>query len=126
MDQPRVDCMRQHVTLIAPIVLLAGLLGCTSTAHIGEVDAGLVSSTDAGTWQPRDEVCNGLDDNQDGVVDEKCFCAKDAVEPCFLGHPPHAGQGKCTMGTHSCITKDYGELSESNWSACVGSGVSVG
>ncbi|MFH2010205.1 MAG: DNRLRE domain-containing protein, partial [bacterium] len=54
------------------------------------------------------EVCNGVDDDCDGEVDEGCGgpCTGDATEPCGLD------VGGCVPGTRTCVG--------GQWSACVG------
>ncbi len=71
---------------------------------LGECESGSVVCKD-GTWPvcfpktvPTTEVCNGLDDNCDGQVDEI-----DPVE-CWDGPSPDAGMiGACTKGVRSCV-----------------------
>jgi len=54
------------------------------------------------------EVCNGVDDNCDGVVDEGCGgpCTGNATEACGLD------VGACVPGTRTCVG--------GQWGACVG------
>lgn len=76
------------------------------TGCLSEVDEGLAA------------LCNGLDDDCDGSVDEGCPCTPGAVQPCFLGPPSRRHQGACQDGTQSCV-RGSGEFGAA-WSHCVG------
>ena len=71
-----------------------------------EIDAG-----------PSDELCNGLDDDGDGRVDEVCSCAIGDVQSCYPGDPALGGVGTCTLGTQTCLetSMEFGA-----WGACTG------
>ena len=62
-------------------------------------------------------LCNGLDDDCDGSIDEGCHCDPGAVQPCFLGPPARRGVGACADGAQICHRD--GELS-SRWGDCTG------
>ncbi len=63
------------------------------------------------------EICdNGLDDNQDGRVDEGCPCSTGATQRCYPGRPAEAGGTRCTWGTMAC------DASSGVWGACTGFG----
>ena len=63
-----------------------------------------------------DGTGNGLDDNCDGKVDEKCSCTPGEVERCFLGPPGKHNIGACTDGMQTCIGGEIGY-----WGDCKGS-----
>ncbi|MFT5356004.1 MAG: hypothetical protein ACI9KE_003226 [Polyangiales bacterium] len=64
-------------------------------------------------------ICdNGLDDDDDGRVDEGCFCLPGDMQQCYRGDRSEAGIGQCVWGTQRCET-DF-EFSE--WGECVGDG----
>jgi len=52
-------------------------------------------------------LCNGEDDNCDGVADEGCGCQPPAVQTCGTD------TGACSAGTQTCLT-------DGTWGACAG------
>ena len=54
---------------------------------------------------PSTEICNGLDDNCDGIVDEGFGCVRGQTEPCGTS------VGACRMGIRECTNS-------CEWSAC--------
>lgn len=89
--------------------------GDPETLDVGICVAG-VSSCEAGDWSacagqrlPEREVCNGLDDDCDGVIDEECECLADETRPCYEGTTGTAGVGQCTDGIESCEVGSWGE-----------------
>jgi hypothetical protein len=66
------------------------------------------------------EPCNGLDDNQDGAIDEGCPCAEGTTQSCFPGAVAQLNVGACLAGTQSCVVTQGGEIAASVWSECIG------
>ena len=61
------------------------------------------------------EVCNGLDDDLDGDVDENCPCKKGATQKCFPGQASQL-TGLCKQGSQTCIAStEFG-----SWNKCAG------
>ena len=90
--------------------------GACSSLFDGGADGGADGGqSDAG---PRLESCDdGLDNDQDGVVDEDCACEVGATARCFVGSVELAGVGECAWGEMSCVGDEFGA-----WGACAGSG----
>ena len=57
-------------------------------------------------------LCNGADDDCDGMIDEGCACTPGSVQRCFAGPPGRRDVGGCTVGTQTC--------SEFGWGPCEG------
>ena len=90
--------------------------GATGDGAIVRSDGG-----DGGTTEPdaavATEICNGLDDDGDGRVDETCGCSIGATQPCYPGDPSLAGVGICLLGTQVCLatSDEFGQ-----WGTCTG------
>ena len=102
------------------------------TINKGSCSAGLVyCDSSTGMWppgetrhcfyeiMPKDEVCNGKDDDCDGEVDEglkDCVCLKEGdKEPCYTGSGGTENRGICRPGTRICEIK--GDKTK-KWSKC--------
>ena len=63
-------------------------------------------------------LCNGLDDDCDGKVDEGCSCDPGQTQPCFLGPKNYRNKGTCRDGVQTC--KVTMRASKGVWGDCVG------
>ena len=65
-------------------------------------------------------LCNGLDDDCDGEVDEGCSCSAGQTQPCFAGPPNFRNKGTCQDGVQTCKVSMRGTKSVGVWGDCVG------
>ncbi len=110
-----------YVGLVSIAVLgWSTAMGCggdagTNTSHS---DGGTTTTSDptsggGGADCAASELCNGLDDDCNGEVDEGCNCILGDTQSCWSGDPELVGIGSCTAGTQTC--DERGE-----WGACEG------
>ncbi|MGE5788252.1 MAG: hypothetical protein ACM3ZE_26890 [Myxococcales bacterium] len=62
-------------------------------------------------------LCNDLDDDCDGAVDEGCPCTPGVVKTCFAGPPNRRWTGACRDGQQSCESSADGS---GRYGACLG------
>jgi hypothetical protein len=107
------------------LLVLAGASACTCggggagmRARDASFDAPPVAPDAAEDSGADIEECNGLDDDGDGRVDERCGCKPGDVQSCYPGDPAHAGVGTCILGRQECI--DTGGAEWGAWGTCRG------
>jgi hypothetical protein len=103
-----------------------GCSGCSCTACVpapvhlehlpidGGFDVGMDAGMDASG--PTDVCDNGLDDDGNGIVDERCVCLVGEAMPCYGGPAASARVGLCDVGAMTCI--DVGGFG--TWDDCLG------
>ncbi len=84
-----------------------GSMTCGANARWGEC---------TGFGRPSPEICNGVDDNCDGQVDEECECTTEgASRSCYAGPAGSESRGVCRAGSQRCERDVVGRLF---WGAC--------
>jgi len=77
------------------------------------VAPGCVAALSSGS----EALCNGVDDDCDGSIDEGCPCTAGDVQACFLGPPARRGVGACADGSQTCMR---GVEFAAYWGDCLG------
>ncbi|MDI7268721.1 MAG: MopE-related protein [Myxococcota bacterium] len=83
-------------------------------------DGGAVWGDCMGQRLPQPDVCDGLDNDCNGVPDQLCECPPGAVRPCYDGPAGTRRIGECYDGNQACILEPGGLISW--WGPCIGWG----
>ena len=86
--------------LRAPCAVGVGACARTGTIVCNAAQTGTTCSVTAGT--PTTEICNNIDDDCDGMVDEG------VTQSCYAGPAGTSGVGICRPGTQTCAAGVFG------------------
>ncbi len=88
----------------------------TSVCSPWAVGYGSIWSACAGEVRPSRDVCDGVDNDCNGTVDDGCACSPGASRGCYGGPAGTSGVGACRPGRQTCVTSGAAPA----WSVCGG------
>ena len=94
---------------------------CDKTCPTLITDDGCLKNPD-GSPKDVDEkaegLCNGMDDDCDGKIDEGCTCKAGETQPCFRGKPAERNVGTCKDGIQNCKISPMRADISGTWGEC--------
>ncbi|MEE8408218.1 MAG: hypothetical protein V3T05_01310 [Myxococcota bacterium] len=111
------DCGAGEICSSGQCVAAPTESGLDLTSDTG-TDPGNDPGNDTGNDPGNGEICgNGLDDNENTIVDEGCGCdPPGSAQPCWPGAPLARGIGLCADGVQACMEYDGASI----WGPCAG------
>lgn len=106
-------------TFLLAIAVFALAAGCTQALLIAERDGGR-SGRDGAPLRPHPDLCgNGIDDDQNGRIDDGCPCGIGETQACFAGPVANREVGACSDGVQTCsgVRVEWGDWGNA---PCVG------
>jgi hypothetical protein len=61
-----------------------------------------------GAVTPQAEICDKLDNDCNGKIDDTCSCTNGQTQACFSGPAGLAGTGDCRQGQQTCVDNKWG------------------
>lgn len=92
-------CSYRHAALCLTMTIV---LGCDANLFVVAENRHGGPNFDAQVRMPTDICGNGLDDDQDGRIDNGCPCGPGETQSCFPGMVANRGIGRCLDGIQIC------------------------